>query len=110
MTACRIRCCARGVRVPTCHVRAIERLTVHALLAQHHQGSRANLTGSPWMLTSANGTVVAPAAVPGDAHGALQAAGIIGDVYHRFNDATFAWVAVSDATAREGCSVGCMCA
>lgn len=38
------------------------------------------LAESPWTLRSSNGSISIPALVPGDAHGALEAAGIIGDV------------------------------
>ena len=41
--------------------------------------SRA-LEQSPWTLRSSNGSISIPTLVPGDAHGALEAAGIIGDV------------------------------
>ena len=51
---------------------------------------------SPWTLTTpSNATIAVPAPVPGDAHAALQAAGIIGDVTYRFNDAKYSWVAGS---------------
>lgn len=41
--------------------------------------SRA-LAASPWTLSSSTGSISIPAFVPGDAHGTLEAAGIIGDV------------------------------
>jgi hypothetical protein len=60
---------------------------------------RRTASASPWTLTTpSNATIKVPAAVPGDAHAALQAAGIIGDVTYRFNDAEYAWVAGSPWT------------
>ena len=62
-------------------------------------GVRRTASSSPWTLTTpSNATIKVPAAVPGDAHAALQAAGIIGDVTYRFNDALFAWVAATPWT------------
>ena len=46
-----------------------------------------------WTLASANGSVSVAAVVPGDAHAALHAAGVIGDVYYRFGDLRYSWVA-----------------
>ena len=61
--------------------------------------ARRTASASPWTLTTpSNATIKVPAAVPGDAHAALQAAGIIGDVTYRFNDALYAWVAGSPWT------------
>jgi beta-galactosidase/beta-glucuronidase len=51
------------------------------------------LDGPGWTLSNANGSVSVPAVVPGDAHAALAAAGLIGDIYYRFNDAKYSWVA-----------------
>ena len=52
-----------------------------------------SLSGAGWTLSNANGSVSVPAVVPGDAHAALAAAGMIGDIYYRFNDLALSWVA-----------------
>ena len=58
-------------------------------------------SSSPWTLsTPNNASINVPAPVPGDAHAALQAAGIIGDVTFRFNDGAYAWVAGTPWTWR----------
>eukprot|EP01048_Picozoa_sp_COSAG05_P024764 COSAG05_NODE_5979_length_1046_cov_3.287223_1_plen_289_part_01 len=78
---------------------------LHAHIVTHHSNRAAtvgrNASSSPWSLTTpSNTTINVPAAVPGDAHAALQTAGIIGDVTYRFNDAAYAWVAGSPWTWR----------
>jgi hypothetical protein len=52
-----------------------------------------SLSGPGWTLSNANGSISVPASVPGDAHAALAAAGIIADIYYRFNDLKLSWVA-----------------
>ena len=52
-----------------------------------------SISGPGWTLSNANGSISVPASVPGDAHAALAAAGIIADIYYRFNDLKLSWVA-----------------
>lgn len=63
--------------------------------------SCVSLDGPGWSLVASNGTeIVSNASTPTDAHGALLAAGIIDDIYFRFNDARYAWVANESWTFR----------
>lgn len=63
-----------------------------AAAPQHTQ----SLDGGGWRLSNANGSI--PASVPGDAHAALQAAGIIDDIYFRFNSQKYFWIATENWT------------
>ena len=54
--------------------------------------SLTSASGLSWRAVSSNGSVAVDASVPGQIHLDLQAAGVIGDTYFRFNQAANAWV------------------
>ena len=54
--------------------------------------SLTSAAGLSWRAVSSNGSVAVDANVPGQIHLDLQAAGVIGDTYFRFNQAANAWV------------------
>jgi beta-mannosidase len=67
---------------------------VDALLTQGLTGG----TGPAWHVVNGNGSVRAPATVPGHVHLDLLAAGLIKDPYYRFEDKAQQWVALDSWT------------
>lgn len=57
-----------------------------------------DLGGSDWTVSNGNGSVTAAASVPGVVHADLMAAGIVPDMYYRFNDVEYRWVSLEDWT------------
>ncbi|XP_062903035.1 beta-mannosidase isoform X1 [Mobula hypostoma] len=57
-----------------------------------------SLSGSFWEVRNGNGSVRAPATVPGNVHSALLNGGVIRDPYYRFNDVAYRWIALDNWT------------
>ena len=55
-----------------------------------------SLSGSSWQLTSSNGSIHAPATVPGSAYLDLLHSHVIPEPYYRFNEQSTRWVALTD--------------
>ncbi|KAL3968559.1 perforin 1 [Sarotherodon galilaeus] len=51
-----------------------------------------------WRLSNSNGSLLLPAQVPGCVHSALQQQGYITDLYFRFNDVSYRWIALDNWT------------
>ncbi|KAJ4460319.1 putative Beta-mannosidase A [Paratrimastix pyriformis] len=64
-----------------------------------------DLNGSNWKVNNANGTVSAPATVPGAVHTDLFAAKVIGNPFYRFGDTDYRWIALDDWTFSRSFSV-----
>ncbi|XP_051901716.1 beta-mannosidase isoform X2 [Pristis pectinata] len=60
--------------------------------------ARLSLGGGCWEVRNGNGSVRAPATVPGNVHSALLGAGGIRDPYYRFNDEAYRWIALDNWT------------
>lgn len=71
---------------------------LHNVKAVNSYEKVLDLGGVNWEVRCSNGSVVAPATVPGVVHTDLLAAGIIGEPYAGFNELLLRWVALDNWT------------